>query len=92
MNSLVTVGRLQTRLRGNRQSDPEALRGRANVTVILPPTDTDTSIDPPLKPVFLSPTLHQKAPFKGATPACQSRGLKPPDHWCRWMTMDNQQA
>lgn len=43
-----------------------------------------------------SPTLHKKH-LERATPACQSHGLtsrcglKPPDHWCRWMTMDNRQ-
>lgn len=37
-----------------------------------------------------SPTLHKKH-LERATPACQSRGLKPPDHWCRWMGMDNRQ-
>lgn len=34
-----------------------------------------------------SPTLHKKH-LERATPACRSHGLKPPDHWCRWMAMD----
>lgn len=38
------------------------------------------------------PHYTKKHLSKGATPACQGHGLKPPDHWCRWMVMDNRRA
>ena len=89
MTLLAAVGRLLARLRGNRQSGLRALQGRANVAVMFPDAHSDILLSAPCPHL---PHYTKKHLSKGATPACQSHGLKPPDQWCRWMVMDNQQA
>lgn len=95
VTSPAALGRLQARFRDSRQSGPKALQERANLATIFPAAHRDTRIY-----TYTSALLSTSCPhlqhytekhLERATPACQSHGLKPPDHWCRWMAMDNQQ-
>lgn len=67
--------------------EPELSKGGSKVSIIKTHTHIYFNRYSTSCPHLLQST--KRAPFKGATPACQSLGfLKPLDHWCRWMVMN----